>query len=208
MKEKMSLWEKQRQKALQKLSDPEWRESQREKQRLRAQRQYERTREKLASPEYRQKKLETARNAEERRREKAMRKASAGEGKKVAVTKRSSRGLKGRPLTAEERRIQVAIATLPCIACHLHGKHSPHISLHHIFGRTAADAHKYVLPLCKWHHQHAAPAEIRTQYPWLVPVHADGKVGGKSDFIRHNADQMTLYKMALELLPEISNSFS
>ncbi|MGQ7074890.1 Ref family recombination enhancement nuclease, partial [Escherichia sp. SP-MK2] len=24
------------------------------------------------------------------------------------------------------------------------------------------------------HHQHAAPAEVRAKYPWLVPVHADG----------------------------------
>ncbi|TFY30594.1 Ref family recombination enhancement nuclease [Escherichia coli] len=59
---------------------------------------------------------------------------------------------------------------------------------------------KYVLPLCKWHHQYAAPAEVREQYPWLVPVHADGKIGGKADFIRHNADEMALYQMAIELI--------
>ncbi|EFN4739630.1 recombinase, partial [Escherichia coli] len=93
-----------------------------------------------------------------------------------------------------------AIGTLPCIACHIHGQHSPVVSLHHIFGRTAENAHKYVLPLCKWHHQYAAPAEVRDQYPWLVPVHADGKIGGKADFMRHNADEMTLYLMAIELI--------
>ncbi|EKP7001564.1 recombinase, partial [Escherichia coli] len=53
---------------------------------------------------------------------------------------------------------------------------------------------------CKWHHQYAAPAEVREQYPWLVPVHADGKIGGKADFMRHNADEMTLYQMAIELI--------
>ncbi|WP_244428802.1 Ref family recombination enhancement nuclease, partial [Escherichia coli] len=47
---------------------------------------------------------------------------------------RTSRGLKGRSLTADERRIQTAIGTLPCIACHIHGQHSPVVSLHHIFG--------------------------------------------------------------------------
>uniref|UniRef100_UPI0039929942 Ref family recombination enhancement nuclease n=1 Tax=Salmonella sp. TaxID=599 RepID=UPI0039929942 len=33
------------------------------------------------------------------------------------------------------------------------------VSLHHTSGERAENAHKYVLPLCKWHHQYAAPAE-------------------------------------------------
>ncbi|WP_408603419.1 Ref family recombination enhancement nuclease [Salmonella enterica] len=190
--QRQSYWEKQRQKAMKKLADPEWREEQRAKRLQQAQRQQQRAREKAASPEYRQKKLEKARQSEQRRRERA---ASA-----LPKKTRTSRGLKGRSLTAEERRIQDAIGKIPCIACHLHGKHSPVVSLHHIFGRTAKDAHKYVLPLCKWHHQHAAPAEIREQYPWLVPVHADGKIGGKADFIRHNAEEMTLYQTVQEMM--------
>ncbi|WP_338296883.1 Ref family recombination enhancement nuclease, partial [Escherichia coli] len=113
--------------------------------------------------------MEKAKQYDQRRKEKAV----SAPSKKT----RTSRGLKGRSLTADERRIQTAIGTLPCIACHIHGQHSPVVSLHHIFGRTAENAHKYVLPLCKWHHQYAAPAEVREQYPWLVPVHADGKIG-------------------------------
>ncbi|EOT5692103.1 Ref family recombination enhancement nuclease [Escherichia coli] len=138
------------------------------------------------------KKIEKAKQYDQRRKEKAV----SAPSKKT----RTSRGLKGRSLTADERRIQTAIGTLPCIACHIHGQHSPVVSLHHIFGRTAENAHKYVLPLCKWHHQYAAPAEVREQYPWLVPVHADGKIGGKADFIRHNADEMALYQMAIEMI--------
>ncbi|EIL0561794.1 Ref family recombination enhancement nuclease [Escherichia coli] len=190
--QKQSYWEKQRQKAMQKLADPAWREEQRAKRLQQAQRQQQRAREKAASPEYRQKKIEKAKQYEQRRKDKAV----SAPSKKT----RTSRGLKGRSLTADERRIQTAIGTLPCIACHIHGQHSPVVSLHHIFGRTAENAHKYVLPLCKWHHQYAAPAEVREQYPWLVPVHADGKIGGKADFIRHNADEMALYQMAIELI--------
>jgi hypothetical protein len=79
-----------------------------------------------------------------------------------------------------------AMGKLPCIACWRHGKIQPVISLHHIEGRTAPDAHKKQLPLCCWHHQLAAPPEIRAIYPWLVPVHADGKIGGKAEFERLN----------------------
>ncbi|MBW6055232.1 recombination enhancement function domain protein [Escherichia coli] len=32
----------------------------------------------------------------------------------------------------------------------------------------APGRHKKQLPLCRWHHQHAAPAEVRAKYPWLV----------------------------------------
>lgn len=74
----------------------------------------------------------------------------------------------------------------------MHGVISTEISLHHIEGRTAPDCHKKQLPLCKWHHQHAAPLEVRKIYPWLVPVHADGTVGGKSEFSRLNKPEREL----------------
>lgn len=54
--QKQSYWEKQRQKAMQKLADPAWREEQRAKRLQQAQRQQQRAREKAASPEYRKKK--------------------------------------------------------------------------------------------------------------------------------------------------------
>ncbi|HAY0556328.1 TPA: recombinase, partial [Escherichia coli] len=108
--QKQSYWEKQRQKAMQKLADPAWREEQRAKRLQQAQRQQQRAREKAASPEYRQKKIEKAKQYDQRRKEKAV----SAPSKKT----RTSRGLKGRSLTADERRIQTAIGTLPCIACH------------------------------------------------------------------------------------------
>ncbi|ELA3995365.1 recombinase, partial [Escherichia coli] len=66
-----------------------------------------------------------------------------------------------------DRRIANALGTLPCIACYMHGVISEEVSLHHISGRTAPGCHKKQLPLCRWHHQHAAPAEVREKYPWL-----------------------------------------
>ncbi|EIC1500281.1 Ref family protein [Escherichia coli] len=110
-----------------------------------------------------------------------------------------SRGLKGRTPTAEERTIANALGTLPCIACYMHGVISEVVSLHHISGRTAPGCHKKQLPLCRWHHQHAAPAEVREKYPWLVPVHADGVVGGKKEFTLLNKSEMELLAYAYEM---------
>uniref|UniRef100_UPI0039912EE9 hypothetical protein n=1 Tax=Salmonella sp. TaxID=599 RepID=UPI0039912EE9 len=54
--------------------------------------------------------------------------------------------------------------------------------------------------MCKWHHQYAAPAEVREQYPlgWSLFMLTENR--RKADFIRHNADEMALYQMAIELI--------
>src|SRR5699024_1080170 len=91
------------------------------------------------------------------------------------------------------------LGALPCIACYMHGVISEEVSLHHISGRTAPGCHKKQLPLCRWHHQHAAPAEVREKYPWLVPVHADGVVGGKKEFTLLNKSEMELLADAYEM---------
>ncbi|WP_312547597.1 Ref family recombination enhancement nuclease [Massilia sp.] len=64
-----------------------------------------------------------------------------------------SRGMKGRPPTAEETRFMEAIAQLGCVACRKDGWHNPDVSVHHIDGRTKPGAHLLVLPLCAGHHQ-------------------------------------------------------
>ena len=48
-------------------------------------------------------------------------------------------------------------------------------------------------------YQHAAPAEVRAKYPWLVPVHADGVVGGKKEFTLLNKSEMELLADAYEM---------
>jgi len=65
----------------------------------------------------------------------------------------SSRGMKGRPPTAQEKRFMDRMGTLPCIACLKDGWTNHTISLHHIDGRTKPGAHLLVLPLCAGHHQ-------------------------------------------------------
>jgi hypothetical protein len=64
-----------------------------------------------------------------------------------------SRGLKGRPPTADEARFMDRMGELPCIACLKDGWTNRQISLHHIDGRTKPGAHFLVLPLCPPHHQ-------------------------------------------------------
>lgn len=174
--------DKARARALEKLNDPEYRAGQREKQRASLERRQLRQRERQQSPEYR------AQQAEKRQRPKAV----ATSKQPAPRRAKSLRGLKGRAPDASERRVMDALGALPCIACLMHGIVTAEISLHHIDGRTRPGAHKLVLPLCKWHHQHAAPAEIRAIHPWLVPVHADGTTGGKREFERLNKPQMEL----------------
>ena len=111
------------------------------------------------------------------------------------------------PPTTEERRIANALGALPCIACYMHGVISEEVSLHHISGRTAPGCHKKQLPLCRWHHQHAAPAEVRAKYPWLVPVHADGVVGGKKEFTLLNKSEMELLADAMRWQTSCTNKY-
>lgn len=184
-----------RARALEKLNDPEYRAGQREKQRASLERRRQRQRERQQSPEYR------AQQAEKRQRPKAV-----ATSKPPALRRaKSSRGLKGRAPDASERRVMDVLGALPCIACMMHGIVTAEISLHHIDGRTRPGAHKLVLPLCKWHHQHAAPAEIRAIHPWLVPVHADGKVGGRKEFEMLNGTQ---YKLLAEAYRYTGLNFS
>lgn len=77
-----------------------------------------------------------------------------------------SRGMKGRPPTAEEARFMDAIASLGCIACKKDGWHNPDVSVHHIDGRTKPGAHFLVLGLCAGHHQHGTGPN-----PTLIAVH-------------------------------------
>lgn len=176
-----------REREKEKRNDPQWRAAQKQKQLAALQRQRERQAEKQNSPEHKQQ-LADKRQASWQRSKKP-----------AATTRKPSRGIKGRSPTADERRVMDALGSLPCIACLLHGVTTSEISLHHIAGRTAPDAHKKVLPLCVHHHQHAAPADVREAYPWLVPVHACGTVGGKADFSQRNLPEMDLLIRAYAL---------
>ena len=77
-----------------------------------------------------------------------------------------SRGMKGRPPTAEEARFMDRMGALPCICCLKDGWENREISLHHIDGRTKEGAHLLVLPICAGHHQDGTGPN-----PSLIAVH-------------------------------------
>jgi len=192
--------QRQREKHAAKLADPEFRQQQYAKQKATSSRKIARQIEKRNSPEWiaeqRAKAVKRAVSVSERLKEKKPAPVAA---KRQTRGSASGRGLKGRTPTAAERVVMDALGKLPCIACLQHGKESPLISLHHIEGRTKTGAHFLQLPLCDHHHQHAAPATIRAQFPWLVPVHADGITGGKAEFSRHNGTEKDLMIKAYKL---------
>ncbi|MBO1664578.1 hypothetical protein JKA13_25140, partial [Vibrio parahaemolyticus] len=110
------------------MNDPEERQKRFKKQLQQQERQRQRQIERLNDPEYQKKQRDKQQQRIERQKAKPVAKKPT---KKIA-----SKGLKGRTPTAEERRIMDAIGRLPCIACWLHGRDNPMISLHHVFGRV------------------------------------------------------------------------
>lgn len=192
--------QRQRDKQAAKLADPEYRQQQYAKQKATSSRMIARQIEKRNSPEWiaeqRAKAVKRAVSVSERLKEK---KPAPVTPKRQTRTSASGRGLKGRTPTAAERVVMDALGKLPCIACLQHGKESTLISLHHIDGRTKPGTHLLQIPLCVYHHQHAAPAHVRAEFPWLVPVHADGIIGGKAEFTRHNGSENLLMTKAYKL---------
>lgn len=193
--------QRQREKQAAKQADPEYRQQQYDKQQASASRMLARQIERRNSPEWKaEQKAKAAKravSASERLKEKKPARIIA---KPQTRANASGKGLKGRTPTAAERVVMDALGKLSCIACLQHGKESPRISLHHIDGRTKPGAHLLQIPLCVYHHQHAAPESVRAEFPWLVPVHADGITGGKAEFGRYNGTESELlikaYKMA------------
>lgn len=194
------MLQRQREKQAAKQADPEHRQQQYDKQQASASRMIARHIERRNSPEWkaeqRVKVLKRAVSASERLKEKKPARITAKPRTRASA---SGKGLKGRTPTAAERVVMDALGKLPCIACLQHGKESPLISLHHIEGRTKPGAHLLQIPLCDHHHQHAAPAHVRAEFPWLVPVHADGITGGKAEFIRYNGTEKELMAKAYSL---------
>ncbi|QCR38811.1 recombinase (plasmid) [Nissabacter sp. SGAir0207] len=184
--------QRQREKQRTRQADPAYRQAMQEKALASGKRQQEKQRARQQSPEYRAQLVEKA----QAKRQQAVSKPPA-----AARTRKPARslGTKGRSPTSEERGIMAALGTLPCIACLQHGIRTEQVSLHHIDGRVKPGAHKLVLPLCEWHHQLAAPARVRDCYPWLVPVHAAGTVGGKRTFEALNGTQYELLALAYQM---------
>lgn len=73
--------------------------------------------------------------------------------------------MKGASRTKAEKAYQDKIAQVGCVACLHDGRFNPHVSLHHIAGRTAPGSHYKVLPLCSSHHQDDGSGAIAV-HPW------------------------------------------
>jgi len=104
----------------------------------------------------------------------------------------SSRGMKGRPPTAQEKRFMDRMGTLPCIACLKDGWTNHVISLHHIDGRTKPGAHFLVLPLCAPHHQ-----QDDTDLRQRISLH-----GRKATFQARYGAERELLAECIAMLPE------
>lgn len=109
-----------------------------------------------------------------------------------SATRMKSRGTKGRTPTVEERQRMDAIAAIGCIACKHDGIDNPHVSLHHIDGRTKAGAHLMVLPLCAPHHQQDD----------TDPLQRPSVHGRKTTFTARYGTERELLAECLELIGE------
>lgn len=89
--------------------------------------------------------------------------------------------MRGRTVTAEQKRFHSKLAELGCVACRAHGRANTHISLHHIDGRTKPDAHWLVLALCSSHHQDDGSGTIAV-HPWKARFEAE--YGKQRDLLR------------------------
>lgn len=176
---KLAKQDEKRNKLREKLADPAYRAAQLAKQRAAQDRRVAKMKARQADPEFQQEQAEKRQKAIEKQRQKA---ATPKDPKPKPVRRvakaTSSRGMKGRTPTADERRIMDAIGKLPCICCYLRGRTNPVISLHHTDGRVKPDAHKKVLPLCAGHHDTPADKSVRDEYPDMIPFHAKGSLGG------------------------------
>ena len=91
--------------------------------------------------------------------------------------------MKGRAPSADQKRLHDMLASeIGCIACAKDGMYTPHVSIHHIDGRTKPHAHWLVLPVCGPHHQDAGIPGVPAIHPWKTRFEA--KYGTQRDLLR------------------------
>ncbi|WCE10176.1 MULTISPECIES: Ref family recombination enhancement nuclease [Pseudomonas] len=76
-----------------------------------------------------------------------------------------SMAMKGKTLSAAEKRFHNAVSSLGCIARRLDGRLNLLVSIHHIEGRAWSGAHLRLLPLRASRHQDG------TGMPGLIAIH-------------------------------------
>lgn len=95
------------------------------------------------------------------------------ERKEAAASSKAARAMKTkqRAVNADEKAMWDQLAALGCVACMKDGHYNPHVSIHHVDGRTKPNCHKKVLPLCGSHHQDDGSGAIAV-HPWKARFEA------------------------------------
>ena len=214
-----AMQERARAKQLAKMSDPEWRKEQANKRKAKLDERIAKanSQEERAKREARAKKKLEKQSLSELVANSSYRKKTATGYGKQAEKKKATKGLKGRPPTADESRMADKLGKLPCICCTLlkerglisadleNDSQFNNVSLHHISGRTRPKAHFKQLPLCGYHHDVTIPKELQThpEYKYLVPIHEKGSNwGGKVAFNAIFNSEKALLEICYELIGE------
>lgn len=192
--------ESARQRQLEKLRSPEYRAKQREKQRATAERQRAKA---LANKD---KLVEKAKAQAETQRTRAIERAKLKGSKPPTRNKPfKSKGMAGIARTKSDMSLHDKLGQLGCICCINAGLIQPFsgspVSIHHIRGRTITDAHKYVLPLCAWHHDTPVPQDSNVGSD-IFPIHSKGNEGGRVRWEEVNGKQHLLLEQVMELVGE------
>lgn len=102
--------------------------------------------------------------------------AKSGRKEASAVKKlRAPMKSKQRAVTAAEKAYWSRLASeVGCVACMRDGNFNPHVSIHHIDGRTKPGCHMRVLPLCAGHHQDGTGEDksMVAVHPWKAQFEA------------------------------------
>jgi hypothetical protein len=57
------------------------------------------------------------------------------------------------------------IVQLGCIACIVMGVEETPAEVHHVYGKTAPDAHFWTIPLCPSHHRYGLNGAVASRHP-------------------------------------------
>ncbi|MFY3082015.1 Ref family recombination enhancement nuclease [Achromobacter xylosoxidans] len=113
-----------------------------------------------------------------------------------AISRRSqpikSKGMKGSPVSAAQKAFHDQLAgRIGCVACRNDWLSNFTVSIHHIDGRTKANAHWLVLPLCAGHHQDGTGARgLIAVHPWKTRFEA--RYGKQMDLLVWCIEQLQL----------------
>lgn len=112
--------------------------------------------------------------------------------KKAAPAPKAAMKTKQRAVTSAEKLVWSKLAELGCIACLKDGNYNPHVSIHHVDGRTKPGCHMLVLPLCAGHHQDGTgeDKDMISVHPW------------KAQFELIYGDQLALVAHCMALIGE------